>query len=121
VTFHPLKVSCEAQRDAEPFAPYYLKRVSLELDRNVWVDPDTGDPIAAGIVVPASAAEARSTETKSLQQRVLDIVLRNDGLNKSAVAQKVGGKRQAVFETITQLVERGDLVIEDGMLRSRFA
>jgi AAA domain len=107
-------VSCEAQRDAEPFAPFELCRRSIVLTD--CIEPDTGEPVTSAIVAEPTVADRkraqRDHKAEEREQRIL--FLAEDGnYTKTQLRELAGGKSTETKEAIERMTGAGQLVIQD--------
>jgi hypothetical protein len=97
---------CDKQKDAEFFAPIYLRRdrVTLASER----DPYTGDPLDSCVVrvVPATAAMQDADQRLWRAQQFMRM---NPNSTRNDVAKHLGGNRKTTLREIADWVDCGEL------------
>jgi hypothetical protein len=99
-------MTCDKQKDAEPFAPIALIREPVTLAAGC--DPHTGQPVVSCVVKVASTAQVSQHSDKQLWT-AQQFMLTNPDASRRALAVHVGGRRTETFQKITEWVSRGEL------------
>lgn len=97
-------MSCEKQKDAEPFAPIALMRESVTLASER--DPHSGAPAMSCVVSVASAAHVSQHSDKRLWKAQRFMVAHPQG-TKTALAEHLGGRKTETMREIAAWVSSG--------------
>lgn len=112
-----LTLTCERQKDAEPFEPFQIRRRVIQLD---GVYDDEGAHEASCVIQVATEQDKASVSGKR-DTRIQDLVRKIPGITKNQIAKELGGRKQDVLKTVDELITVGTLRVETkGMVMHLF-
>lgn len=112
-----LTLTCERQKDTEPFEPFQIKRRVIQLD-DVYDDEGANE---ASCVIQVATEQDMSSVGGKRHARILDLVRKNPGISKTQMAKELGGRKKDVLKTVDELIADRTLRIESkGMVMHLF-
>jgi hypothetical protein len=103
-----LTLTCERQKDAEPFEPLQITRRVVQLD---GVFDDDGNNESSCVIQLATGEDVTVGHDKR-RSRILDLVQAQPGITKTKLVGEIGGRKADVYREIDALIAGTALLMQ---------